>query len=322
LTALVFGSGNALWFASSKDNGHSFSVPSEIARVPVLALGRHRGPRVAISQKTIVVSAVYGTKAATGPHAHGLPASGDLVAWRSTNGGQSWSEPVVVNDVPGAAREGLHAMSAGDKGELAAVWLDLRAPGTRLYGSYSRDAGAHWSANVLLFESPEGTICQCCDPSIVAADKHTFSVMFRNVSGGMRDMYLLTWRTDGAVSRAEKIGQGSWALDACPMDGGGLAPYQSKTVTAWRRDHTVYLASPGQPEKALGDGKDVSLAASQKGTYVAWTNASGVQLQEPDRDAPRPLSTAGAFPTLTALPNGHVLASWEQAGQIATLIIP
>jgi hypothetical protein len=85
LTALVFGNGNSIWFSASRDNGHTFSAATEVARVPVLALGRHRGPRVDISGKTIVVSAVYGESVATGPHAHGLPADGDLVAWRSTD---------------------------------------------------------------------------------------------------------------------------------------------------------------------------------------------------------------------------------------------
>ena len=192
-SAVVFGSGNSIWMAASRDEGRSFSAAGEVARVPVLALGRHRGPRIVISGKTIVVSAVYGATLATGPHAHGLPADGDLVAWRSTDEGRSWSKPVVVNDVSGSAREGLHAMTVGRGGELAAVWLDLRSSGTELYGSYSRDQGATWSPNVRIYASPGGTICQCCDPSLAATGDGSFSVMFRNVVDGKRDMYLADW---------------------------------------------------------------------------------------------------------------------------------
>ena len=316
LTAMVFGSGNSIWFAASHDDGRTFSPAKEVTAVPVLALGRHRGPRVTIAGKTIVVSAVYGETTAAGAHAHGLPANGDLVVWRSTDGGISWSKPVAINDAPGSAREGLHSLTAGEGGELAAVWLDLRSPGTKLYGAYSQDAGATWSRNVLIYASAGGTICQCCDPSIAFSGKHQMEVMFRNVQGGQRDMYLAHWNADGQISSPQKLGTGAWQINACPMDGGGLVHRGNTTVTAWRRDRTVYLDEPGQPETPLGEGKDVAITLSAKGAYVAWTGVSGIELQKPDREAPITISPAGSFPALTTLPDGRVLAAWEQDGKI------
>ena len=146
-------------------------------------------------------------------------------------------------------------MTANDRGDVAAVWLDLRSPGTRLYGAYSKDSGATWSKNVLVYESPEGTICQCCDPSVVFAGKDRVEVMFRNVVEGNRDMYISEWNLDGEVLQPRKVGTGSWKINGCPMDGGGLAFRENTIFTAWRRDDTVYLDRPGQPEVALGDGK-------------------------------------------------------------------
>ena len=316
LTALAFGSGNSIWFAASRDNGHNFSSPIQITQGAVLALGRHRGPRVTISGDAILVSAILGKSLAAGPHAHGLPADGDLVTWRSTDGGMTWSQPTVVNDVPAAAREGLHAIAAGPHGEIAATWLDLRATGTKLYGAYSRDNGASWSKNVLLYESPEGTICQCCDPSIVSTGNGKFQVMFRNVLGGARNMYLADWDLSMPVTKVQKLGVGSWNLNACPMDGGGLARRGKSLVTAWRRDETVYLDDPGQPEVALGEGKDVALALSPKGPYVAWVSKSGIEVHAPSEKTPVCLSPTGSFPALANLPNGSVLAAWEEDGQI------
>jgi hypothetical protein len=291
-----------------------------VAEVPVLALGRHRGPRVVLAGDAIVISAVYGAVPATGPHAHDLPQNGDLVAWRSTDNGQTWSQPILINDVSGAAREGLHAMAAGEDGQIAAVWLDLRAKGTRLYGSYSPDAGKTWSKNVLIYESSGGTICQCCHPSLVYSGKNTYTVMFRNAVDGNWDMYISEWRINGTALTPKKLGEGSWALEACPMDGGGLALARNRIVTAWRRDHTVFLSAPGGKEKALGEGKDVTLAASSKAAYVAWTNATGIQLQEPGEKAPITLSSNGSFPVLAALPDGSVLAAWEQDGAVVTRV--
>jgi hypothetical protein len=321
LTAVVFGSANSIWLSISQDNGHTFSAATQVARLPVLALHRHRGPRAVISGRTIVVSAVFGKRSPVGASGHHLAAAADLMVWRSTDKGHSWSKPVAINDVPGSAREGLHAMAAGKHGEIAVVWLDLRSAGTRLYGSYSKDDGVTWSKNVLIYESPDGTICQCCDPSITSSGKNHFDVMFRNDLQGARDLYLTNWHLDGQLSEPRKLGTGSWNINACPMDGGGVAHHGSTTATAWRRDRTVYLDEPGKPEVAIGQGKDVALALSAKGPYVAWTSSSGIELHRPGENQPISLSSAGNFPVLTNLANGSVIAAWEQDGKIQIEIV-
>ena len=169
--ALVFGSGETIWLARSLDNGRNFVAPSKVAQLPKMLLGRHRGPRVALSGDTIVVSAI-----ASEP--------GDLMAWRSTDRGRTWSAPIAINDTPKAAREGLHAMVSDAEGHMAAAWLDDRdGKGKRLYGAFSNDAGRSWSRNVLLYESPDGTICQCCDPSLAVIGNGEFAVMWRNALG-------------------------------------------------------------------------------------------------------------------------------------------
>ena len=68
--ALVFGSGRSVMFSKSLDQGRTFSTPVQIAEAPVLPLSRHRGPRVAFSGRTLLVTAIVGTTVATGPHTH------------------------------------------------------------------------------------------------------------------------------------------------------------------------------------------------------------------------------------------------------------
>jgi hypothetical protein len=76
---LTFGAGKAIYFSASRDAGLTFSAPVKVAEAEVLPLGRHRGPRIALSDGTIIISAVAGKKVAEGPHAHGLPSDGDLL---------------------------------------------------------------------------------------------------------------------------------------------------------------------------------------------------------------------------------------------------
>ncbi len=311
LTALVFGSGDSIWVTTSRDNGKHFSDPHEVAQAPALALGRHRGPRVAISGAAIVVTAIYGATS-------GDPSKGDLVAWRSRDGGQSWAGPVVVNDVPGSAREGLHAFATTPNGTLAAVWLDVRGPEKTVMGAYSKDNGRSWSRNVLLYKRPGGTVCQCCAPSISFGQSGRASVMFRTIVGEARDLYLLHWEPGNPPTEAQKVGTGTWILNACPMDGGGLAQRGDEIATAWRRDKTVYLTDGGNKEVAIGEGKDVAAAMGSRGAYAAWTGASGIELHEPGQKTPRSLSPSGSFPAMATLSDGSVLVAWEENGKIET----
>jgi hypothetical protein len=301
MTALTFGAGNAVYFSASSDGGASFSKPVKVSEQGKLSLGRHRGPRVAIAGDSIVISAIAGEK--------GGGADGDLVAWRSADGGKSWSAGVRVNDIAGSAREGLHAMASGE-GVLFAAWLDLRAKGTRLYGAASTDGGATWSKNVLVYASPDGSICQCCHPSLFVDSHGAIHAMFRNALAGARDMYIAR-STDGGKTfgAAEKQGAGTWPLEACPMDGGGLM------ATAWRRDKDVFLSTEPGHEILLGPGKDPAIAAGADGIYTAWSSGPGLRVSAPGKPV-ADLASAGAFVQLASAPGGTVIAAWESNGSI------
>lgn len=301
--ALAFGSADSIFVSLSKDAGRTFGTPVKVATLPKVLVGRHRGPRVVISGSTIVVSAI----------------SNDLYAWRSMDGGRTWSKGVVVNDQPTAAREGLHAMTVDGAGHLAAVWLDDRlTPGKRLWGAFSSDGGATWSKNAMLYESPAGTICECCHPSLLAVGPNEFAAMWRNKLDGSRDFYVVRIR-DGKVTGAPmKQGEGTWKLEACPMDGGGIVLRNGEIITAWRREKDIYLAHPGKPEVKLGAGQDVALASNAKGEYAVWTSAGAIVAMLPGASAPAKLADVGAFPSIVALPDGAMLAAWEENGAIAT----
>jgi hypothetical protein len=321
MVALTFGAGRTIYFSASHDGGKTFSAPAKVAEAGILPLTRHRGPRIALSGDTIVITAVAGSKSGEGAHAHGLPSDGDLFAWRSTDGGKTWSKGHAINDVSSSATEGLHALGSDGKGTLFAAWLDKRgAKGTKLYAARSTDGGATWSKNVPVYESPGGSICECCHPSVAVDAAGRLVVMWRNSLEGSRDMYLATSLDGVAFSTPRKLGNGTWKLNACPMDGGGLAVSGGKIVTAWRRDGDVFLAEPGQAERQIGTGKDVALAVSGNRTYVLWTNGSKLELWQDGKV--ETLSSEGAFASLCGLPGGGALAAWEEKGAIEIRSLP
>jgi hypothetical protein len=315
--ALTFGAGKGIYFSRSTDSGKSFSAPVKVAEAEIIPLTRHRGPRIVFADRAIVISTVVGRTLAGGTHAHGLPSDGDLVAWHSDDGGMSWSTGTTVNDAPGAATEGLHALAADTHGNLFAVWLDRRGgQGVRLYGARSTDDGRSWSKNVPIYESPEGTICECCHPSVVIDSEGQIVVMWRNWLDGARDMYIARSRDGATFSKPERLGTGTWRLNACPMDGGGIAISQNRIVTAWRREHEIFLDSPGEKEVGIGEGVDVALAAAAEGVYAIWSTPAGIRALLPGKKDSIALAPKGAFPTITVLPNGRALAAWEDDGKI------
>jgi len=317
MVGLTFGAGNTIYFSASHDAGRTFSSPVKVAEAGVVPLTRHRGPRIALSGGTMIISAVAGKTLSHDQHAHGLPSDGDLMVWRSVDGGQKWSKGIVVNDVPGAPTEGLHSLAADARGNLFAAWLDKRgANGTRLYGARSADGGATWSKNFLIYQSPEGSICECCHPSAAMDPEGRVTVMWRNWLDGARDMYLARSRDGMSFSKPEKIGNGSWQLNACPMDGGGLAVSPTKTITAWRRAENVFLAEPGKPEMQIGTGKDIALALNRDQIFVSWTSGTKIALWSNGKT--EILADSGSFSALAGLPGSGVLVAWEEKGSIIT----
>ncbi len=313
--ALTFGAGNAVYFSESKDAAKTFSMPVKVAESDSLMLTRHRGPRIASAGKTLVITAVMGKPLPAGLHVPAKSQGGDLISWTSRDGGKTWSDGVVVNDVAGAANEGLHALAANSRGHVFAAWLDKRdARGTKLYGGLSTDGGTSWHRNVLIYESPDGTICQCCHPSVAIDENGSILAMWRNVLAGSRDLYMARSIDGAAFSTAEKIGNGTWKLNACPMDGGGLAFSGGRVATVWRREHDIFLAQPGGSESKIGTGMDVAIAADNGKVFSIWSSPSGIQMWNAGQTST--ISAHGAFPTLVILPGSRPVAAWEEDGQI------
>lgn len=131
-------------------------------------------------------------------------------------------------------------------------------------------------------------------------------------------MYLATSKDGGKTfSKAEKLGQVTWKLDACPMDGGSLAVAPNGSVfTTWRRDGEIYTTSPKEPAgKLVGQGKQPWTAATAQGDYVVWLadRTSELMLLEPGARKPVPLAAKAADPVIIASPKreGAIVVVWE-----------
>ena len=86
-------------------------------------------------------------------------AAADVMFVRSTNGGQSFSAPIRVNDDPSNLSKWhwFGTLSVAPNGRIDVVWLDTRNAvnntDSQLFYSYSSDGGSTWSQNVAVSQS-------------------------------------------------------------------------------------------------------------------------------------------------------------------------
>ncbi|WP_338876499.1 sialidase family protein [Spirosoma sp. SC4-14] len=299
---VVYGQGNAILYAFSRD-GKTFSKPVLVDSLPNLQLGASRGPQItATAQKVIVLA---------------TDKPGNVWAYSMDRKTGKWPRRVQVNDVADIAKEGFVALTANEDNVINAVWLDLRGNRrNKIAGCYSTDGGKTWSPNQILYQSPDGTVCECCQVSAVSRGAHV-AIMFRNYLAGSRDMYLLESTDAGKTfGQAQKIGEGTWELKACPMDGGGLFMAPDGTIsTVWRRTNKLFTDKPGQPEREIAEGKNAKIVSTRKGEYIVFQQGANVFVLAPGQSEPQLLGK-GAYPKIALVPPEQVMGFWEADGSV------
>lgn len=303
---LVYGTGDSIMYTSSTDKGNSFTQPSLVATVPRLFSFAMRGPQIAVNEKGVMITA--------------CSSNGNIFSYYRENG--TWKQGARVNDADTVAKEGLMALSADNENAFA-VWLDIRnngGKGQRLFGAVSSDGGRTWSKNRLVYASPDKSVCECCKPSAIMQGNNV-TVMFRNWLNGNRDLYLIQSNDGGAsFGEAKKLGTGSWKLNGCPMDGGGLAINNDGAIqTIWRRESKIYAATPNMPEKEMGEGRGCTMATVNNSNVYAWVENGEVVVV--NAAGHKQHLGKGIQPVLKAVDNEHIVCVWENEKQIHATVV-
>lgn len=262
---------------------------------------------------------------------------------RSSDGGQSWSEPVTVNAGERFGTHNFHALHAG-AGLVIASWLKIGAEGAAVAMSRSRDRGVTFEPERIL---PLGEACPCCRTSVALSPDGSMYLAWRGLDDGdVRDV---------AVARSDDLGEtwsrpveprdDGWVFPACPHAGPSLAVDESGVVhVAWwtgkEGEAGVYYARSsdrGQTWQALPIGvgersmpSHVQLAVEGPDVFVAWDDGRGrlpaVSLRRsidggtlfgPVRVLSAPGVAAG-YPVL-ALSADSVRVAWSQKAERAFL---
>ena len=300
---VVYGTGDSIMISSSADGGNSFGAPAAAVVLSDLAASHSRGPQLTATAKGLCMIACNN--------------AGDIFSWHTDSTGK-WSGATKVNDVDTVAKEGFTALSA-DGNNVFAVWLDLRDKHNKIYGAKSADGGKSWSANELIYASPDTTVYECCKPSVAVKGNHVY-VMFRNWLDGKRDMYLIQSADGGKhFGQATKLGAGSWKLDGCPVDGAVAVRDDGKVETVWRRGREIFSCRPGEAEQMIGEGRSCTMATTHGKNIYAWVEQGEVVCLLPN--GKKEVLGKGKLPLVKAVDHQKAICIWEHEKQIHSKVL-
>jgi hypothetical protein len=303
IVRVVYGLDDKIFCATSTNHAKTFSAPVLVAQLDGMHLGMGRGPQLASSAGCSVITA--------------MDKAGDIHWFKQAKGNAKWQSMGVINDLKGSAPEGMMAIGADNSDNFYAVWLDIRAGKHNQICFSSLPAKSNkWLANRLIYKSADMHVCECCKPSI-AVSGNTVAVMFRNWLNGSRDLYTLRSADAGRTfSPAQKMGLGTWKLDGCPMDGGGIRLNTSNVVqTVWQRKGDIYFAQGADPEMYIGRGKTCSMVANGTQALITYQNNDTLKLLTmPNKKTT--IIGEGNFVRSVQLKGIHNFFVWEQSGQV------
>jgi len=161
---------------------------------------------------------------------------------RSTDGGETWSDPAPIHDVRDGRMQEFSTIAAGRDGLVYAAFISADINDVDGYQHLllmrSTDAGETWHGPVRVDNfSQEGGACECCQPHMQVAPDGTVGVAFRSNLQHHRDIYLAVSKDDGMSFPASYLLQtGTWTIFGCPSTGPKIRFDGSGAVYAVWRD--------------------------------------------------------------------------------------
>ncbi len=219
------------------------------------------------------------------------PYSGYIWFSRSTDGGRTFSQPVIVHRDRAEITHRFDALTVAASGRVYVAWIDKRDlhaaqaksqayEGAAIYYAYSDDSGATFSEEQKLADSS----CECCRIAIATDSAGNAVALWRHVfEGGVRDHAVAKF-SDQPLTEAKRASFGNWKVDACPHHGPALARGGDwGWHMAWfdggekaglyyaRMDGEAWVSSParrfGLPEQQAGHP---ALASHGENVWLVW----------------------------------------------------
>ena len=274
-----FGPDGKLWLAwvfaghvyvqHSSDQGKTYSAPSIVNRAPekIAARAENRAKIQLDKAGNIYISWTQSLNKLY---------TGNIRFSRSVDGGQSFSQPITVNDDLQEISHRFDSMVVSDDGKVFISWLDKRDQqaakdkqqeyiGGALYYSYSADQGKTFSKNMNLSDNS----CVCCRIAMALDNNNLPVIAWRDIYGNdaknqIRDHSLITFSSALKPTKKIRLSNEQWKINGCPHHGPALDVDGNDIVhSTWFNDsneeqdsdHVLFYGNSADDYKAMGFGQ-------------------------------------------------------------------
>lgn len=235
-------------------------------------------------------------KSAKGTYAY------DVVLYRSSNGGNTWSAPIRVNDDGTPTEHGFATLWPWSKHELAIAWLDGRNTDGGNHDAHAGHGDATGNMMTLRAAVYDGkgrktaewpldaSTCDCCQTDAAVTDNGPVIIYRDRDPQEIRDVFTVR-HADGRWQTPKAVAADQWRMPACPVNGPALAANGRSVWAAWYtgsgnapKIRVAYSGNSGaafQPARTIRSSAEVQgrvdLAADAGGAWLLWSEESAAQ---------------------------------------------
>jgi hypothetical protein len=341
------GKRHALRFALRKGSG--WSEPRTIVEADDLLVNWADFPTlVELSNRALV--AHWLVKGDPGTHAYSIRIA------RSTDGGKTWSKPVIPHTDRSMTEHGFVSMVAMPSGRVAMIWLDGR---NMKEGSHDGHGGmgetnlryttigsdGQASEDVLI----DPRVCDCCQTAATLTSEGLIAAYRDRSEKEVRDISVVRF-VKGKWTNPQSVSADGWEIHGCPVNGPSVAADGKRVAVAWftapketprvkiafSNDAGATFGQPIQVDEATPAGRVDVLMLPDGSAMVSWLErtAKGGEIkvrrvkQDGSRDksitvAEANVSRAAGFPQMVRAGN-EVMFAWTQPGspsQVQTALL-
>lgn len=333
------GKGHALRFSVRADGG--WSAPKVVATGDDWFINWADFPSI-IAAPGGVLAAHWLRKSGAGTYDY------DVAVGRSLDGGTSWSSGATPYKDNTKGEHGFVSMLPWSGDDVLVVWLDGRH-----LAAEGASEGEHGQSAMMLRmaivdrtnqardeASLDDRVCDCCQTSAALTTSGAVIAYRDRSDREIRDISTMRVLRDGRTTEPRLVGEDSWEINGCPVNGPSLAADGNRVAVVWftgaddlARVHVAFSDDEGEtfaPPIRIDDGDPigrVGIVLFHDGSaVVSWMEYAGdgadIRLRRVRPDG-RPenshtlarssVDRASGFPAIAS--NGHeVLVAWTEIG--------
>ena len=151
----------------------------------------------------------------------------------SSDGGNTWGEPLVPHRDSINAEHGFVSMVPTTDGQTFVTWLDGRNTKQETNNAMTLRAAVINSQGELTQEAElDDRVCDCCQTAAAVSDKGPIVVYRDRSEDEIRDISIVR-SVNGQWSDPKKVYDDQWKIAGCPVNGPSIDALGSQVVVAW-----------------------------------------------------------------------------------------